>query len=95
MAAIIGLLTLDIYIPDAVTLKDKRRVVKSLIERLSNRYNISVAEIEQLDKPSRATLAIAYVANERAQVERVLSHIEATASRERQAVVEGSFTEFF
>ncbi len=95
MAAIIGLLTLDIYIPDAATLKDKRRVVKSLMERLSNRYNITVAEIEQLDNPSRATLAIAYVANQRAQVERVLSHIEAVASRERQAVVEGSFTEFF
>ncbi len=95
MAAIIGLLTLDIYIPDAATLKDKRRVVKSLMERLSNRYNITVAEIEQLDNPSRATLAIAYVANQRAQVERVLSHIEAAASRERQAVVEGSFTEFF
>ncbi len=95
MPAIIGLLTLDLYIPDAATLKDKRRVVKSLIERLCNRYNVSVAEIEQLDNRCRATLAIAYVANERTHVERVLSHLEAAVSRERQTVVEASFTEFW
>ncbi len=93
MAVIVGLLTLDMYVPDAVTLKDKRRVVKSLIERLSDKYNVSVAEVDQLDNCSCATLAIAYVANERAQVERVLSRIEAAVARERHVVVESVLTE--
>ena len=93
MPAIIGLLTVDIHIPDAATLKDKRSVVKSLIERLANRHNVSVAEIEQLDNPTRATLAIAHVANDKLHVERVLSHVLATAEREHRAMIEGSYTE--
>jgi hypothetical protein len=93
MAAIIGLLTLDMCIPDASSLKDKRRVVKSLIESLGNRHNVSVAETEQLDNRSHATLAVAYVANDKAHVERVLSHVLATAEREHRAVIEGSYTE--
>lgn len=93
MPAIIGLLIMDICISDAGSLKDKRQVVKSLIDRLRNRHNVSVAEIEQLDNRSHATLAVAYVANDRAHVERVLSHVLATAERERRAVIEGSYTE--
>ena len=93
MPAIIGLLTIDIFIPDARNLKDKRRVVKSLIERLGNRHNVSVAEIEQLDNHARATLAVVHVANDRAHVERVLSHVLTTTEGERRAIVEGSYTE--
>jgi len=93
MPAIIGLLTMDICIPHAASLKDKRRVVKSLIERLRNRYNVSVAEIEQLDNRSHATLAVAHLANDRAHVERMLSHVLTTAERDRRAVIEGSYTE--
>lgn len=93
MPPIIGLLVMDIYVSDAATLKDKRGVVKSLIDRLGNRYNVSVAEIDQLDDRARATLAVVNVANDRAHVESVLSHVLATAEGERRAVVEGSYTE--
>jgi uncharacterized protein YlxP (DUF503 family) len=93
MPAIVGLLTLDLYIPDARSLKDKRRVVKSLIDRLRNHHGVSAAEIDQLDKQCRASIAVACVSNDRAQVERVLSHIDNAVSRERQIVVETSFLE--
>ena len=95
MPAIIGLLVMDICISDAASLKDKRRVVRSLIDDLGNRHNVSVAEIEQLDNRSHATLAVAYVANDKAHVERVLSHVLATAEREWRAAIEGSYTEIF
>lgn len=95
MPAIVGLLVVDLYIPDARTLKDKRRAVKSLLDRLTNRHNIAVAEVDQLDKHSRATIAIACVANERAHVESILSHLDDLVSRQRETVVEASFTEVF
>jgi len=60
----IGLLTLDMLIPGARSLKDKRRVVKSLKDRIRNRYNASVAEVEFLDEWRRARVAVCVVARE-------------------------------
>jgi|LSQX01.3.fsa_nt_gb uncharacterized protein YlxP (DUF503 family) len=91
--AVVGLLVLDLYIPDARTLKDKRRVIRSLVDRLKTRYGVSVAEVDQLDKRCQATIAVACVSNERAQVERVLSHVDNAISREHDTVVETSSIE--
>lgn len=60
----IGLLEIDLTVPGAQSLKDKRRVVKSLKERLRNRYNCSVAEVEFMDTWTRARLAVCVVSNE-------------------------------
>ena len=45
----IGLLQLDLLLPEANSLKDKRRIIKSLKDRLHNRFNCSVAETEHQD----------------------------------------------
>jgi uncharacterized protein YlxP (DUF503 family) len=60
----IGLLTLDLIIPGARSLKDKRRVVKSLKDRIRNRFNSSVSEVDFLDEWRRARLAVCVVARE-------------------------------
>ncbi len=57
----IGILTVEIFIPDSLSLKDKRRVLKSLKERLKNSFNISIAEIEYHGKWQRAKMAIVNV----------------------------------
>jgi len=75
MTAIVGTLTLDLRIADALTLKDKRQVVKSLLGRVGDRFNAAVAEVDGLDDPRRATVAVATVANSREQVDRVLSAV--------------------
>ena len=75
MSVIVGTLVLDLYVSDAVTLKDKRQVVKSLLGRAGDRFNVSVAEVGALDNPRRATLAIATVSNTREQVDRVLNAV--------------------
>jgi uncharacterized protein YlxP (DUF503 family) len=75
MSAIVGTLTIDLYISDAVSLKDKRQVVKSLLGRVGERFNAAVAEIGALDDPRHATLAIATVANSREHVDRVLNAV--------------------
>ena len=66
---IVGTLEVELLIPDATSLKDKRRVVKSLKERLMHRFNLSVAEVDALDSHKRAVLGMAAVANERRFVE--------------------------
>jgi uncharacterized protein YlxP (DUF503 family) len=55
---------MDFMIPGARSLKDKRRVVKSLKDQLRNKYNCSVAEVEYLGLWSRARIAICVVSGE-------------------------------
>jgi uncharacterized protein len=61
---VIGVLEMDFLIPGARSLKDKRRVVKSLKEQLRSRFNCSVAEVEHLDLWARTRLAVCVVSNE-------------------------------
>ncbi len=60
----IGALQIELMIPDSSSLKEKRMVVRSIKQRLQNKYNISVAEIDHQDLWQRATLGIAMVAND-------------------------------
>ncbi len=75
MALIVGTLTLDLYVSDAMSLKDKRQVVKSLTARIGDRFNVSVAEVGGLENHRRATIATAAVSNSRGQVDRVLNAV--------------------
>lgn len=60
----VGVVTLELAIYDAMSLKDKRRAIKSVKDRLRARFNVSVAEVDHLDARQRATLAVAMVSNE-------------------------------
>jgi uncharacterized protein YlxP (DUF503 family) len=72
---IVGILELELRLFDAMSLKDKRRVVKSLKDRISNKYNVSVAEVADADSIGCSVLGIAMVANEKRFVESVLYKI--------------------
>jgi len=85
--AVVGLLTVDLFVSDAVTLKDRRRVVKSLLDRLVNRYNVAVADLGP-DTPTRASLAVTTVANEEAHVHRILNGALRLIESEPRAVCE-------
>ena len=60
----VGTLEVTLFIPNAESLKDKRHVVKSLVETTRRKFNISIAEIEHLDKWQLAKLGIACVSND-------------------------------
>ena len=72
---IVGVLQMELSIGDAMSLKDKRRVVKSLKDRIAHRHNVSIAEVAALDQHRVAILGIAMVANDRKYVEGALSKI--------------------
>lgn len=95
MPAIVGLLTIDITVPGSMTLKDKRSVVKSLVDRLGNRFNISVAQTDRLDSVRRATLSIAHVSNDRDRVQQVLEKVRQMVEREPDTVLDSVSTELW
>jgi uncharacterized protein YlxP (DUF503 family) len=70
----IGLLTLEIFIPDAHSLKEKRFVLRSLKDRL-RKFNISIAECDHQDLWQRATLGVVSVGSDHLVVERTLNSV--------------------
>jgi uncharacterized protein YlxP (DUF503 family) len=66
---VVKLLTIDIHLPGRSSLKEKRLVMSSLKKKLTNKLNVSVAEVDYHDKWQRALLAVVTVGNDRGIVE--------------------------
>ncbi len=71
----VGLLTLEIQIQDAHSLKDKRQVLRSLKDRLRGRFNVAIAELDGQDSWQRATIGIVSVSNNAAHLEQSLRNV--------------------
>ncbi len=71
-----GVLRLDLFIPQSQSLKAKRQVIKGLRERVRRRFNVSVCELDNLALWQRATLGIAFLSNESSYVHLILSQVE-------------------
>ncbi len=80
---VVGVCILVLEIPGSHSLKDKRRVVKSIVARLRNQFNVSVAEVDANDAWQSAVLAIACVSNDAAYVHGLLSRVIDTVSNSR------------
>ena len=68
----VGVMTLEIRIPYAHSLKEKRAVLRKVRERLRNRLNVAVAEMDHQDVWQRATLGIVSVSSSRNNLELTL-----------------------
>lgn len=71
------LIKISLQIPYAHSLKDKRSQIKSLKDRLSSRFNASVAEIDALDNWQQAVMGVCMVSNERSYLDKQYSLVEA------------------
>ena len=69
---VVGVLQIELFIPESNSLKSKRYAIRSIKDRLKNRYNVSVAEIDNTDKWQRASLGIAAVSNESRHIQSML-----------------------
>lgn len=85
---VIGVLTLDIVVEASHSLKEKRHVVKSLKDRLRERFNVAVAEIDGLDSWQHAVVAAVTVSSDKIFAEKVLNQVEAHA----ESVLGGALT---
>lgn len=71
----VAMLTVELMIPFSDSLKAKRRVVKSLKDRIGARFNVSVAEIACLEEWQRAVIGVAMIGNDRQYMERSLAAV--------------------
>ncbi len=72
---IVGLMQIEIRIEDSFTLKDKRRVLKSLIERTKRNFNVSIAEVDNNEIVNFATLGLSTVSNSTRFIDEVFDKI--------------------
>lgn len=72
---IIGICTCKIFIFNANSLKSKRSVVKSIIEKSKNRFNISIAEVGDNDKWQKSIIAFSTISNEQKVVEETMDKV--------------------
>jgi len=91
----VGVLQVELSIPGAFSLKDKRRVIKGLLERLRREFGVAAAEVESQDTWNRAVLGIAFVANARRRAESQLQHVLNALERESDAIVMDAQIEVF
>jgi hypothetical protein len=94
----IALLTLELYIEAAQSIKDRRQVVRSLKDRLRTSFNISVAELDAAELWNRATIGVVAISNSRDYLDGLMKNVERAAARitnNHGAEIADSFVEYF
>ena len=71
----VGLLTLELHIPDAQSLKDKRQVIRSLKDKLRRQFNVAVAELDHHDLWQRSVVGVVTLSNEERHVQESLQQV--------------------
>lgn len=92
---VIGVLQMALRLPEAQSLKEKRWVVKSIVTRIRNKFNVSVSEVASQDSWQLASLAIAHVGNDRGHTNELLDQVLNFSERVKQIEVIDSRLEFF
>jgi uncharacterized protein len=77
----VGLLTLEIHLPYAQSLKEKRAVLRKIRDRLRARFNVAVAELDHQDVWQRATLGVVSVSNSQPLLESVFHQVLAESEK--------------
>ena len=91
----VAILRLDLTIPGARSLKDRRQVVKSLQERLISRFGVSCAEVGELEAWTRASLGVAVCGKERSRLQHLAEDIVRYATQDAQALLGSSEKDLF
>lgn len=84
---VVGLAEMELFLPEAESLKDKRQIVKSLVSKIQNKFNVSIAEVDYNDLWQRALIGISCVSQSDYQVRKILGTIERTVESLNKAVI--------
>lgn len=89
----VGVLTVDLHMRQNTSLKDRRRIVRSLLDRARNRFGVAVADLGPGEDYRRAVLAFACVGKSPALLEQVLEEVRRGIETDGQAEVLSAFVE--
>jgi len=84
---IVGIAVLELHLPHARSLKEKRQVVRSLIDRMHERYRVSVAETAHHDLHQRVEIGIAAVGRSEREIDELLAALRRLVDAEPAALV--------
>ncbi len=84
---IVGILQAELSIPGSRSLKDKRSVVKGLLERLRQRFQVAAAEVGHLDARDRTTIGVSCVSNDSRHAQSHLQQVVNTLRLDRDALL--------
>jgi uncharacterized protein YlxP (DUF503 family) len=71
----VGILQVLLHVPDSQSLKDKRRIVRGLLDRIRAKFEVAASEIEDQDLRQRAVVGFAAVSNSTRHAEEVMSKV--------------------
>lgn len=71
----IGVCKIRLRLPENLSLKGKRQVLKSIIARVSNKFNVCVAEIDDQDRWQLATIGVCCLSNNKRHANEILSKV--------------------
>lgn len=71
----IAAVRITLYAPESRSLKDKRRIVRSILDQVRHRFNVSAAEVDAMDLHQRIVMGIACVSNERSHVQQEIDSV--------------------
>ncbi len=75
MPMTVGISSFELHIPASRSLKDKRRIVKSLVDRIHQRFRVSIAETGFHDLHQRAEISMAVVTNGEAEMDKLMEEV--------------------
>jgi uncharacterized protein YlxP (DUF503 family) len=84
---VIGVCKVVLAIDEVFSLKEKRHIVRSLIERVKSRFNASIAEVDLNDKWKRAVIGISCVSNESGHADSMMANIVNFIENDGRAVL--------
>jgi hypothetical protein len=84
---VIGVCRIVLSIDQVFSLKEKRHIIKSIIERLKSRFNASVAEVELNDTWKNAVIGVACVSNEASHTDSMMANIVKFVENDGRAVL--------
>jgi uncharacterized protein YlxP (DUF503 family) len=82
---IVGISSFELHLPASRSLKDKRRVVKSLVDRIHQRFRVSIAETDFHDLHQRAEISMAVVTNGEAEMDNLMEEIRSLVENQPEA----------
>ena len=84
---VIGVSQITLHLPDSHSLKDKRQIIKSVVARVRNRFEVAIAEVEEQDRWQIALLGISCVTNSSQHADEILGHVQRYIEETRPDII--------
>ncbi len=90
----IGVLSIELMIFQALSLKDKRMILNAVKDKLKNKFNVSVSELGELDKWQKSIIGIVMISNDKSYLDSALQKVLSFVEQERDVQVSDYQLEF-